>query len=71
MLLLSVLPAMAISLEGLIPLLVAMIILCIVIYAVSIVLGMLSLPPPVKQLIWLIVAVVVSIFLLNLLGPVH
>ncbi len=63
--------ALSLTLESLIPILVALIILCIIIYAVSIVLGMVNLPPPIRQLVWLVIAVIVLIIVLDLLGIVH
>ncbi len=62
---------MPLTLAALIPFLIAIIIICVVLYGVSIVLNMVALPPPVKQLVWLVVAVVVLILLLNMLGIVH
>ncbi len=51
-----------------ISLLVMLIVLCIVIYAVYIVLGMITLPAPIKTLIYLLIACIVLIFLLNHFG---
>ncbi len=51
-----------------ISLLVMLILLCILIYAVYVVLGMLTLPPQVKTLIYLLIAVIVLVFLLNHFG---
>lgn len=51
-----------------IELLVALIFLVILIYAVTVVLSMLTLPPQVKTLIYLLIAVVVLVFLLNHFG---
>lgn len=70
MIVLSVM-ALSLTLESLIPILIAFIVVCILLYAISIVLGMIALPPPIKQLIWLIVAVVVLLFVLSALGLVH
>jgi hypothetical protein len=52
----------------LIELLVTLLILCIVIYAVYVVLGMLNLPPPIRTLIYLLIAVVVIVWLLQRFG---
>ncbi len=71
MFLAMVLGAASLSLDSLIPLIIAIIVICIVIYAISILLGMIALPPPVKQLVWLLVAVVVLIVILNFLGLAH
>lgn len=62
---------MSLTLAGLIPLLITLIVICIVLYGVKLVLDMIALPPPVKQLVWLVVAVVVLILLLNMLGIMH
>ncbi len=51
-----------------ISLLVMLILLCILIFAVYTVLGMLTLPPQVKTLIYLLIAVIVLVFLLNHFG---
>lgn len=60
--------AIAFTANGLIGFLIALIILCIILYAISLVLNMIQLPPPVKTLVWLVIAVIVLIFLLNALG---
>lgn len=60
--------AIAFTANGLVGFLIALIIICIVLYAISLVLGMIQLPPPVKTLVWLVIAVIVLIFLLNSLG---
>lgn len=60
--------AIAFTAQGLIQFLIVLIILCVVIYAISVVLGMIQLPPPVKSLVWLVIAVIVLVFLLSYLG---
>lgn len=56
------------TLEGLLPFLIMVIILCVVIYVISVLMNMISLPPPVKTIAWLIVGLVVLIILLRALG---
>ena len=53
---------------SLVGLLVALIILCIVVYAVYLVLGMLTLPAPVKTLIGLLIAVICLVILAGYAG---
>ena len=55
---------------GLVSFLVAIVIIAIVIYAVKVLLDWLTLPQPIKTLIWLVVAVVVILWLLNKFGGV-
>lgn len=49
----------------LIGLLIAIIILCVVIYAISLLLNMIEIPAVMKQLVWLIIFVVVLIIILS------
>lgn len=49
----------------LIELLIGIIVLCVVIYALSILLNMIDIPPAMKQLVWLIIFVVVLIIILS------
>ncbi len=65
---LTVLGAVAFNSQFLISFLIALIILAIILYAVKIVLGLIQLPPGVQQLVWLVIAVIVLIFLLGYLG---
>jgi bacteriorhodopsin len=65
-----VLGATGLGLSSLVGFLIALVVICVILYAVSLVLGMLSFPPPIKQLIWLVVAVIVLIALLSYLGLV-
>ena len=53
-----------------IDLLLAAIVICIVIYVAKLVLDMLELPPPIRQLIMLIIAVVVLFIVLSWFGVV-
>ncbi len=62
---------MTLTLAGLVPLLITLIVICIVLYGVSIVLNMVNLPAPIRQLVWLVIAVVVLLLLLSMLGVVH
>jgi hypothetical protein len=48
--------------------LVTLIVVAIIVYAISLVLGTLAIPQPIKTLVWLVVAVIVIVYLLNLLG---
>lgn len=52
----------------LVSILLSLIILGILIYAVYLIVGMLPIPQPIKTLVWLLVAVVFLIVLLNMLG---
>ena len=61
----------AIGLDSLVTFLIYLIVLGIVIYAVSLILNMIALPQPIKQLVWLVIAVIVLILLLSLFGIVH
>ena len=49
----------------LISLLIAIIILAVILYAVSILLNMIEIPPPMKQLVWLVIFVVILIIVLS------
>lgn len=62
---------MPLTLASLVPFLIALIVICIILYGVSLVLSMIALPAPVKQLVWLVIGLVVLLVLLNLLGIVH
>ncbi len=62
---------MPLTLAALVPFLIAVIVLCVVLYIVKLVLDMISLPPPIKQIVWLVVGLVALIVLLNLIGVVH
>ncbi len=62
---------MPLTLAGLIPFLIALIVIGVILYGVSLVLSMIALPAPIKQLVWLIIGLVVLLVLLNLLGIVH
>jgi hypothetical protein len=55
----------------LIGLLVTLVILCVVIYAVHIVVGMIALPQPIKTLIYLLIAVIVLLWMLDRFGIYH
>lgn len=52
----------------LIEILILFIVLCVVIYAVKLVLDMLELPPQVRTLIMLVIAVVVILIIISSLG---
>ena len=54
-----------------IELLVTLILVCIVVYAVYVVMGMLTLPAPIKQLIYLLIAVIVLFWMLDRFGIYH
>ena len=71
MIALMVLAAFSLTLESLIPIIVAIIVICILCYALSILLAFVHVPPPIGQLIWLLVAVVVLIWILSALGLIH
>ena len=49
----------------LISLLIAIIILAVILYAVSILLNMIEIPPSMKQLVWLVIFVVILIIVLS------
>ncbi len=49
----------------LIGLLIAIIIICVLLYAVKIVLDMIEVPPTLKQLVWLVIFVVILIIILS------
>ncbi len=53
---------------SLVGILIALIVIAIICYAIYIVLGMLPLPQPVKTLVWLLVAVIFLIVILEALG---
>lgn len=61
---------MPVTLTGLIPFLLSVVVLCIVLYIVKLVLDMIALPPPVKTIVWLIVGLVALIVLLSQLGVI-
>ncbi len=63
--------AIALTLDSLLSLLIGLVIVAIVIYGVVLVLGMLKLPEPITRLVYLILAVIGLILLLDLLGFVH
>jgi len=50
---------------GLVQFLIALVIIAIVIYGVKILLDWISIPQPIKTLVWLVIAVCVILFLLN------
>lgn len=60
----------ALGANALVQFLIALIILCIILYAISLVLNLVQLPPPIKQLVWLVIAVIVLVFLLSYLGQI-
>lgn len=64
----SILLAVALSASGLVPLLIWLLVLALVIYVVFLVLGMLPLPGPAKQIITIILAVIFLLVLLQHLG---
>lgn len=53
---------------GLIPLLIQILILGVILYVVNLVLNMITLPPPVKTIAWLIIGLLVLVWLLRLFG---
>ena len=50
-----------------IDIIVAAIVICVVLYIVRIVMSMITLPEPIKQLVWLIIAFIVVVYILNAL----
>lgn len=52
----------------LIELLISILILCVVLYAVNLLLTQLHVAPEIKNLVWLIIAVIVIIWLLRTFG---
>lgn len=51
-----------------ISLLVTLLLVCVVIYVINMIIGMLALPPQVKQIAYIILALVVLFWLLNFFG---
>lgn len=64
----SILLAVALYASGLVPLLIWLLVLALVVWAVFLVLGMLPLPQPSKQIITIILAVIFLLVLLQHLG---
>lgn len=52
-------------------LLIALILLCVLVYAVYTVLGMVNLPAPIKTLVYLLIFVIVLFFVLDRAGIYH
>jgi len=53
-----------------ISILLTLIVLAVVLYVVNIIMGMITLPPQVKQIAWVIIGLIVLIYLLSLFGVV-
>lgn len=56
---------------GLIEILIALLLLCVVVYVVNLVIGMLALPPQVKTIALIIVGLVFLFYLLDTLNIYH
>jgi hypothetical protein len=54
-----------------ISLLITLLVVCVIAYVVKIILDMLNLPPPIKTILYLIFALVVIVYLVNLFVPGH
>lgn len=54
--------------QGLVPLLIALLVLAIVIYVVILIVNLIPLPPPVKQIVFLILGIIFLIALLKQFG---
>jgi hypothetical protein len=57
--------------ENMIELLVGLLVLVIIIYIANLVIGMLNLPAQIKQIVYIIMAVIVLFYLLDFFGLYH